>query len=96
VWPQAAIFYRGPAKSVPNYYCQGSDNLVAGRGPRLMNVGGLAINAAVAEAFLAALQPAALQACLAAAQQLEHSHDAALAQHRRQAEQALDPHVARH
>lgn len=83
-----AIFYRGPAKSVPNYYCQGSDNLVAGRGSRHMNVGGLAIDAAVAEAFLAALQPAALQACLTAAQQLETSHDAALAQHRRQAEQA--------
>ena len=47
-----------------------------------------AIDAAVAEAFLAALQPAALQACLAAAQQLEDGHDAALAQWRRQVEQA--------
>ena len=42
----------------------------------------------VAEAFLAALQPAALQACLAAAQQLEDGHDSALAQWRRQVEQA--------
>jgi DNA invertase Pin-like site-specific DNA recombinase len=83
-----AIFYRGPAKSVPNYYCQGSAELVAGRGARHMNVGGLAIDAAVTEAFLAALAPAALQACLAAAQQLETGYDAALAQWRRQVEQA--------
>jgi DNA invertase Pin-like site-specific DNA recombinase len=83
-----AIFYRGPAKSVPNYYCQGADNIVDGRGSRHMSVGGQAIDAAVAAAFLAALQPAALQACLAAAEELEQGHDAALAQHRRQAEQA--------
>jgi DNA invertase Pin-like site-specific DNA recombinase len=83
-----AIFYRGPAKSVPNYYCQGSAELVEGRGARHMNVGGLAIDAAVTEAFLAALAPTALQACLAAAQQLEAGHDAALAQWRRQVEQA--------
>jgi DNA invertase Pin-like site-specific DNA recombinase len=83
-----AVFYRGPAKSVPNYYCQGSAELVEGRGARHMNVGGLAIDAAVTEAFLAALAPAALQACLAAAQQLEDGHDAALAQWRRQVDQA--------
>ena len=83
-----AVFYRGPAKTVPNYYCQGSAELVNGRGSRHMNVGGQAIDAAVAGAFLAALQPAALQACLHAAEQLEHGHDAALDQHRRQVEQA--------
>jgi DNA invertase Pin-like site-specific DNA recombinase len=83
-----AIFYRGPAKTVPNYYCQGSAELAGGRGARHMNVGGQAIDAAVAEAFLAALQPAALHACLQAAGQLEQGHDAALAQHRRQVEQA--------
>src|SRR6266545_1156600 len=49
---------------------------------------GLASDAAVTEAFLAALAPTALQACLTAAQQLEAGHDAALAQWRRQAEQA--------
>jgi hypothetical protein len=53
-----------------------------------MNVGGQAIDAAVAGAFLAALAPAALQACLTAARQLEDGHDAALAQWRRQVEQA--------
>ncbi len=83
-----AVFYRGPAKTVPNYYCQGSAELVDGRGARHMNVGGQAIDAAIAEAFLTALAPAALQACLAAAEQLEDGHDAALAQWRRQAEQA--------
>jgi len=83
-----AVFYRGPAKTVPNYYCQGSAELVDGRGSRHMNVGGPGIDAAVAAAFLAALQPAALQACLHAAGQLEHGHDAALDQHRRQVEQA--------
>lgn len=83
-----AVFYRGPAKVIPNYYCQGPAELVDGRGARHMNAGGQAIDAAVAGAFLTALAPAALDACLAAAQQLEDGHDAALAQHRRQAEQA--------
>src|SRR5213080_2580294 len=75
-----AIFYRGPAKTVPNYYCQGPAELADGRGARHMNVGGQAIDAAVAEAFLAALAPAAMQACLAAAAELEAGHDAALDQ----------------
>jgi DNA invertase Pin-like site-specific DNA recombinase len=83
-----AVFYRGPAKSVPNYYCQGSAELVDGRGSRHMNVGGQAIDAAVVEAFLQALSPAALQACLAATEQLEAGYDTARDQHRRQVEQA--------
>jgi DNA invertase Pin-like site-specific DNA recombinase len=83
-----AIFYTGPAKCVPNYYCQGSAELVDGRGARHMSVGGQALDAAVAAAFLAALAPTALDACLQAAAQLEDGHDAALAQHRRQVEQA--------
>jgi hypothetical protein len=83
-----AIYYRGPAKTTPNYYCQGSADLVNGRGARHMDVGGQAIDAAVAAAFLAALEPVALHACLQAAEQLEHGHDAALDQHRRQVEQA--------
>ena len=82
-----AIFYGGRAKCVPNYYCQGSAELVDGRGARHISIGGQAIDA-VAEAFLAALAPAALDACLQAARQLEDGHDAALAQHRRQVEQA--------
>src|SRR5258708_20986929 len=70
-----AIFYRGPARSVPNYYCQGPGDLVDGRGARHMNTGGQAIDASVAEAFLAALAPAALQACLPAAGQIQQGHD---------------------
>jgi hypothetical protein len=73
---------------VPNYYCQGSAELVNGRGARHMSVGGQAIDAAVTAAFLAALAPAAMDACLQAARQLEDGHDAALAQHQRQVEQA--------
>jgi DNA invertase Pin-like site-specific DNA recombinase len=83
-----AVYYEGPSKSTPGYYCTGTGELVEGRGTRHLRVGGVAIDAAVVEAFLAALQPTALQACLAAAQQLENGHDAALAQHRRQVEQA--------
>jgi DNA invertase Pin-like site-specific DNA recombinase len=83
-----AIFYTGPARCVPNYYCHGPAELVSGRGARHMSTGGQAIDAAVTEAFLAALAPAALDACLQAAEQLEHGHDAALAQHARQVEQA--------
>src|SRR5690349_6253627 len=87
-----AVFYRGPAKSVPNYYCHGSAELVEGRGSRHLNVGGQAIDAAVAEAFLAAVSPAAVQACMAATQQLQEGHDAALDQHRRQVELARREH----
>ena len=83
-----AVYYDGPAKSTPGYYCTGTGQLVEGRGTRHLRVGGVAIDTAVADAFLAALQPAALQACLAAAQQLEDGHDTALAQWRRQVEQA--------
>ena len=83
-----AVYYDGPAKSTPGYYCTGTGQLVEGRGTRHLRVGGVAIDTAVAAAFLAALQPAALQACLAAAQQLEDGHDTALAQWRRQVERA--------
>ena len=58
-----AVFYAGPAKSMPDYYCQGSAELVDGRGARHLRVGGQAIDAAVAAAFLAALA-ARRAACL--------------------------------
>ncbi len=83
-----AVYYDGPAKTTPGYYCTGTGTLVEGKGTRHLRVGGATIDAVVAEAFLAALAPAALQACLAAAQQLEDGHDTALAQWRRQVEQA--------
>jgi len=83
-----AVYYQGPHQATPGYYCTGTGQLVDGRGTRHLRVGGVAIDAAVTQAFLAALAPAALQACLAAAQQLEDGHDTALAQWRRQAEHA--------
>ena len=83
-----AVFYSGPAKCTPNYYCQGSAELVNGRGARHMSTGGQAVDAAVAAVFVAALAPAALDACLQAAAQLEDGRNAALAQHQRQVEQA--------
>lgn len=83
-----AVFYRGPTKSTPGYYCNGTGELVDGKGVRHMDVGGQGIDTAVAQAFLTAVSPAALQACLAAAEQLEAGHDAVLDQHRRQVEQA--------
>lgn len=82
-----AVFYEGPTKATPGYYCT-AGGLVNGRGVFHMRVGGLAIQSAVAEVFLAALAPAALQAALAAAEQLEHGHDTALAQWRREVERA--------
>ena len=81
-----AVFYQGPSKATPGYYCTGSGALVNGRGTRHLQLGGLAIDAAVAAAFLAALAPAALSACLAAVEELEHGHDTALAGHRREVE----------
>jgi DNA invertase Pin-like site-specific DNA recombinase len=83
-----AVYYDGEHKATPGYYCTGTGQLVEGRGTRHLRVGGVAIDTAVTAAFLAALQPAALQACLEAARQLEDGHDAALAQWRRQVEQA--------
>ena len=90
-WPPAAsataVYYDGEHKATPGYYCTGGAP-GASRGNWHLRVGGAAIDAAVTGAFLAALAPAALQACLAAAGQLEAGYDAALDQHRRQAEQA--------
>ncbi len=83
-----AVYYEGKHKATPGYYCTGTGQMVEGRGTRHLRVGGTAIDTAVASAFLAALEPAALQACLEAAEQLEHGRDAALEQYRRQAEAA--------
>ncbi len=78
--------YRG-RHAAPGYHCSGKD-LVSGRGVYCLNVGGVQIDAAVTEAFLAALTPAALEATLVAAQQLDADHDAALAQWRLAVERA--------
>jgi DNA invertase Pin-like site-specific DNA recombinase len=81
-----AVHYRG-RHARPGYHCAGRD-LVGGRGVYCLSVGGVQIDQAVAEAFLAALTPAGLQAAVAAAERLEADHDAALAQWRLEAERA--------
>ena len=65
----------------PGYYCAGK-NIVNGRGVYCLNIGGVQIDQAVADALLEAVKPAALEATLQAAQLLESDHDAALAQWR--------------
>ncbi|WP_239342411.1 recombinase family protein [Frankia sp. CiP3] len=82
------VFYQGPTTATPGYYCQGPATIVDGRGTRHLHIGGVALDTAVADAFLTALAPSALTACLTAAEQLEHTHDAVLDQHRRQVERA--------
>jgi DNA invertase Pin-like site-specific DNA recombinase/predicted DNA-binding transcriptional regulator AlpA len=72
--------YRG-RNSTPGYHCAGKD-LVDGRGVYCLNVGGIAIDRAIAEAFLEAVTPAALAAMQQAVEQARGNHEAALAQWR--------------
>jgi DNA invertase Pin-like site-specific DNA recombinase len=83
-----AVYYSGKHTAAPGYYCTGKGQLVEGRNVHHLRIGGVAIDAAVADAVLAALTSTALQACLAAAEQLEDDHDSALDQHRREVERA--------
>ena len=78
--------YRGRNAS-PGYHCSGKD-IVEGRGVYCLNVGGVQIDQAVAEAFLKALTPAAVEATQLALQQLEADQDAALNQWRLAVERA--------
>ncbi|MGH9664758.1 MAG: recombinase zinc beta ribbon domain-containing protein, partial [Bryobacteraceae bacterium] len=80
------VHYRG-RNSAPGYHCSGKD-LVNGRGVFCLNVGGSAIEPAVANAFLAAVTPAAVEATMLSVQQLQANHDAALAQWRLEVERA--------
>jgi len=82
------VFYRGPAKSIPGYQCNGGVLVGGGQGRFCTRVSGLRTDPAVARHVLEVLTPLALQAALDAADQLEAGHDAALEQWRRQAEQA--------
>jgi len=79
--------YYGGRNSAPGYYCAGS-TVSNGRGEWCLRVSGRQIHDAVAEAFLAALAPAGLEAALKAAEQLESDHDGVLAQFRREVERA--------
>jgi DNA invertase Pin-like site-specific DNA recombinase/predicted DNA-binding transcriptional regulator AlpA len=76
--------YRG-RNSSPGYHCAGK-NIVEGRGVYCLNVGGLAIDQAVANSFLQALTPAAVDAVILATRQLQDNHDAALSQWRLEVE----------
>jgi DNA invertase Pin-like site-specific DNA recombinase/transposase len=78
--------YRGRS-ATPGYHCAGK-HIVNGRGTYCLNVGGIQIDEAVTRAFLEALEPAAMQGALMAAQQLEADQDAALAQWRLAVERA--------
>jgi len=81
-----AVHYSG-RYSAPGYHCAGR-NIVNGRGEYCLNIGGVQIDAAVAEAFLAALAPAGVEASLQAIEQLDADHETTLAQFRRDVERA--------
>ena len=78
------IHYRG-RNSTPGYHCAGKD-LVNGRGVYCLTIGGLAIEQAVANAFLEAVTPAAVEAMRLTVEQLQTNHDAALSQWRLEVE----------
>ena len=78
--------YRGKNQA-PGYHCANKD-LVNGRGVYCLNVGGVQIDEAVANAFLAAVAPGGLAASLRAAELLQADHDGALAQWRLAVERA--------
>ena len=72
--------YRGQHQA-PGYHCS-NKGVVNGRGVYCLNVGGVQIDEAVTATFLAAVEPAGLEAALRAAEQLQADHDGALTQWR--------------
>jgi len=78
------VHYRG-RNSAPGYHCAGKD-LVQGRGVYCLNVGGMVVEQAVANAFLEAITPAAIDAMRLSVAQLQSNHDAALSQWRLEVE----------
>src|SRR5437899_758751 len=78
------VHYRG-RNSVPGYHCAGKD-IVDGRGQYCLNVGGMLIEQAVANAFLEAITPAAIEATRLSVEQLQSNHDATLSQWRLEVE----------
>jgi len=75
----------GGRNSTPGYHCAGKD-IVDGRGQYCLTIGGLAIEQAVADAFLEAITPAAVEAMRLTVEQLQTNHDAALSQWRLEVE----------
>src|SRR5207249_4556561 len=80
-------FYRGK-NATPGYRCSANDQGDGGGAHYCFNVGAVAIDQAVAEAFLDAISPAAVEASLLALDQLEADRNAALAQWRLEVERA--------
>jgi hypothetical protein len=80
------VHYRG-RYATPGYHCAGKD-LVEGRGVYCLNVGGTVIEQAVADAFLQAITPVAIEAMRLSVEQLQAHHDAALSQWRLEVERA--------
>jgi len=78
------VYYQGKNSS-PGYYCA-ANNIVEGRAKHCMRVGGVKIDTVVANAFLNAITPAAMDAILLAEKNIETEHDAALDQWRLQIE----------
>ena len=78
--------YRG-RNAAPGYHCPGKV-LAEGRGVYCLNIGGVQIDDAIAEAFLEALEPVRLAATLEAAERLENDREAALKQWRLDVERA--------
>jgi predicted DNA-binding transcriptional regulator AlpA len=78
------VHYRG-RNSAPGYHCCGKD-LVNGRGVYCLNIGGTVIEQAVADAFLDAITPAAIDATRMSVEQLKSNHDASLSQWRLEVE----------
>lgn len=76
--------YRG-ANATPGYHCAGK-HIIEGRGSYCLSVGGVQIDQAVSQALLEAVQPAAIEAALAAADRFEADGDAAQVQRRREVE----------
>ena len=70
--------YRG-RNSTPGYHCAGKD-IVEGRGVYCLNAGGVAIDEAIANAFLSLVTPASIDAMRLAVEQARNNRDTALAQ----------------
>ena len=78
--------YTGRTSS-PGYHCAGK-NIANGRGEYCLNVGAKAIDEQVANAFLQAVTPAAVDVTIEAMRQIEGNRDAALSQWRLAVERA--------
>lgn len=78
------VYYQGK-NSTPGYYCA-ANNIAEGRAKHCMRVGGVKIDTLVADTFLNAITPAAMDAVLLAEKSIEADHDAALDQWRLQIE----------